>query len=147
MSESESLEKIHATGDVFDDVLEDVEDRFFDECDSYKDALGIATKENCGDEFKRPGLNFFSILGISGGSILSISVVGGIIGTIVGVIYVSSSSDFQDDGSGVATFFAFLIVLLFLGGGALVGAILGAIVGIVISLRSIPNKTKEITLG
>ena len=97
---------------------------------------------NCGDEFKRPGLNFFSILGISGGSILSISVVGGIIGTIVGVIYVSSSSDFQDDGSGVATFFAFLIVLLFLGGGALVGAILGAIVGIVISLRSIPNKTK-----
>ena len=95
---------------------------------------------NCGDEFKRPGLNFFSILGISGGSILSISVVGGIIGTIVGVIY--ASSDFQNDGSGVATFFAFLIVLVFLVGGALVGAILGAIVGIVISLRSIPNKTK-----
>ena len=97
---------------------------------------------NCGAELKRPGLNFFSVLGISGGSILSISVVGGIIGTIVGVIYVSSSSDFQDDGSGLATFFAFLIVLVFLGGGALVGAILGAIVGIVISLRSIPNKTK-----
>ncbi len=84
---------------------------------------------NCGAELKRPGLNFFSVLGISGGSILSISVVGGIIGTIVGVIYVSSSSDFQDDGSGLATFFAFLIVLVFLGGGALVGAILGAIVG------------------
>lgn len=33
MSESESLGKIHAMGDVFDDVLEDVEDRFFDEID------------------------------------------------------------------------------------------------------------------
>ena len=97
---------------------------------------------NCGAELKRPALNFFSVLGIGCGSILSISVVGGIIGTIVGVIYVSSSSDFQDDGSGLATFFAFLIVLVFLGGGALVGAILGVIVGIVISLRSIPNKTK-----
>ena len=86
--------------------------------------------------------NFFSVLAISVGSILSISVVGGIIGTIVGVIYVSSSSDFQDDGSGLAYFFAFLIVLVFLGGGALLGAILGVIVGIVISLKSIPNKTK-----
>ena len=28
------------------------DDRLFDECDNYKDALGIATKENCGDEFK-----------------------------------------------------------------------------------------------
>lgn len=33
MSESESIEKIHSMGDVFDDVLEDVEDRFFDEVD------------------------------------------------------------------------------------------------------------------
>tara|TARA_R100001015_G_C4596148_1_gene151350 strand:+ start:736 stop:1065 length:330 start_codon:yes stop_codon:yes gene_type:complete len=31
MSDSESFEKIHAMGDVFDDVFEDTEDRFFDE--------------------------------------------------------------------------------------------------------------------
>jgi len=28
------------------------EDRKFDECDNYKEALKIATKENCGDEFE-----------------------------------------------------------------------------------------------
>ena len=50
---------------------------------------------NCGAEFKRPGLNFFSILGISGGSILSTSVVVGSIGTIVGIIY--AASGFEDD--------------------------------------------------
>ena len=49
--------------------------------------------------------NFFSVLAISVGSILSISTVGGIIGTIVGLIYVSR--DFRDDGSGLAYFFAF----------------------------------------
>ena len=48
----------------------------------------------------------------------------------------------QDDGSGLATFFAIIIVGLFSGGGLLLEAILGAIVGIIIGLKSIFNKTK-----
>ena len=74
-----------------------------------KERAGFCPK--CGAELKRPGLNFFSVLAISGGSIGTISIIGGVIGTIVGLMY--AFEGLQDDGSGLATFFAIIIVGLF----------------------------------
>ena len=97
----------------------------------YCSSCGASTKD------LPSGIDVFGIIAYSTGLIVSFGFVGGVIGLAIAFASLTMDSAFASSG-----LIGLLLIMMFVGIGAVVGAAIGIVGSIIIGLKSTPKKTK-----